>query len=60
MPRNRGRSKKAIAKNIEELIRAGHPKDQAIAIAMREANKPERDKEKKKKAMKTILQGKRV
>lgn len=33
MPLRKGISKKAREKSIEELIRAGHPPDQAAAIA---------------------------
>ncbi len=39
MPLKKGRSKTIISANIAELIRAGHARDQAIAIAMREARK---------------------
>lgn len=37
MPLMKGSSKETISKNIEELIKAGHPPDQAKAIAYREA-----------------------
>lgn len=37
MPLEKGSSKETISKNIEELIKAGHPPDQAKAIAYREA-----------------------
>ena len=33
MPLSKGVSKKVRERNIEELIRAGHPPDQAAAIA---------------------------
>ncbi len=39
MPLKSGSSKKAIPENIAELIRSGRTKDQAIAIAMRNAGK---------------------
>ncbi len=39
MPLEKGSSKKTISKNIAELIRAGHPADQAAAIAYEEAKK---------------------
>jgi len=34
MPLKKGTSKKNIAANVEELIKAGRPKNQAIAIAL--------------------------
>ena len=34
MPLVRGKSKKAISKNISELVRSGRPQRQAVAIAM--------------------------
>lgn len=39
MPLKKGRSKKVIGENIATEIKAGKPKDQAIAIAMSEAGK---------------------
>lgn len=39
MPLKKGRSKKVIGENIATEIKAGKPKDQAIAIAMRKAGK---------------------
>lgn len=38
MPLKKGTSKKNIAANVEELIKAGRPKNQAIAIALSIAN----------------------
>jgi hypothetical protein len=35
------KGKKNISRNIEELIKAGHPKDQAVAIAYSEAGERE-------------------
>lgn len=37
MPLSKGRSQETIHKNIKELIASGHPKDEAIAIAYKEA-----------------------
>lgn len=39
MPLKKGSSKKIISGNIRELIAAGHPQKQAIAIALRMAGK---------------------
>lgn len=39
MPLNKGKSKKVIGENIATEIKAGKPKDQAIAIAMSKAGK---------------------
>ena len=37
MPLQKGSSQEVISANIAELIKAGHDKDQAVAIAMKEA-----------------------
>ena len=47
MPLKRGKSKKSISYNIEELIHSGRPKKQAIAIAMEKAGKGKVSKKKK-------------
>jgi hypothetical protein len=39
MPLKSGSSKEAISHNIREMINAGHPREQAIAAAMRKAGK---------------------
>jgi hypothetical protein len=40
MPSLKGKSTQIIKSNIEELIKAGHPKDQALAAALRKAQTP--------------------
>lgn len=37
MPLKHGKSQKILSENIAELVRAGHPQDQAAAIAYKEA-----------------------
>jgi len=49
MPLKTGKSKEAVNYNIKELIDAGYPQRQAVAIAMDSAKK----KKKKKKKAKT-------
>lgn len=39
MPLKSGPSDEVVSANIKELIAAGHPKDQAVAIAMKEAGR---------------------
>ena len=39
MPLASGSSDDVVSRNIAELIRAGHPRDVAVAIAMREAGR---------------------
>lgn len=39
MPLEKGSSQEVISKNIEELVKAGHPQKQAEAIALDEARK---------------------
>jgi hypothetical protein len=43
IPLEKGSSKKVISENISELVHAGHPQQQAIAIAMKQAGKSNQD-----------------
>ncbi len=43
-PLRKGKSKKAISKNISELVRSGRPQKQSVAIAMKKAGKSRRNK----------------
>jgi len=55
-PLKKGKSKKVVGENIAAEIRAGKPKDQAVAIAMDKAGlakpKPKAKPKTKKKAKK--------
>ena len=51
MPLMNGSSNEVVSQNIRELRNAGHPEDQAIAIAMKQAGKgPKKPKNEKKAA----------
>lgn len=39
MPLTKGSSDAVVSRNIAELVRAGHPRDQAVAIAMKKAGR---------------------
>jgi len=43
-PLKKGSSKRVISENIGELIRSGRPKDQAAAIAYKQAGKSKKGK----------------
>ncbi len=42
MPLKKGKDKQTIAENIRTEIKAGKPREQAVAIAMRTAGKPKK------------------
>lgn len=46
MPLEKGSSNEVVGHNIAELRQSGHPEDQSIAIAMKEAGKSKADSEK--------------
>lgn len=48
MPLKKGKSKKVIAQNIKTEIKAGRPRNQAIAIAMAKAGKSRKKRKKRK------------
>lgn len=47
MPLKKGKGKKILASNIKELIAAGHPQKQAVAIAYSEEEESKKKKVKK-------------
>jgi len=52
MPLKKGYSKKTIGENISEMIKAGHPKKQAIAASLSQARKSAKKAGKKSVAKK--------
>lgn len=48
MPLLGGKSDSVVSQNIAELIRSGHPRDQAVAIAMDQAGRSRRKKKRKR------------
>jgi len=51
-PLREGKSRKVISENIAEMIRAGHPSDQASAAAYEKAGKGRRARRRSKKSRK--------
>jgi hypothetical protein len=48
MPLINGKSRKTVSKNIKELIKAGHPQKQSVAIALKEVDMAKKNKKKMK------------
>lgn len=44
MPLKKGKSNAIVKANIEELIMAGYPRNQAVAIALKKAGKSKKKK----------------
>ena len=44
MPLKKGKSSKVISQNVREMVKAGRPRKQAVAAAMRKAGKPRKGK----------------
>ena len=47
MPLKKGKSREAIAENIAEMIRSGHPREQAAAAAYSNARKSKKKRKKR-------------
>lgn len=49
MPLKKGKSKETISKNIKEMVKSGHPQNQAVAASLNQARKSGAKIPKKKK-----------
>ena len=49
MPLTKGKSKKAIANNIRELMESGRPQGQAVAISLETARRVQGERKKRKR-----------
>jgi hypothetical protein len=43
-PLKKGKSKRVVSENIEELIRSGRPRDQAVAISLETARRVQEER----------------
>lgn len=57
MPLKRGHDDATVAANIREMVKAGHPKDQAVAAAMRMKRESEANKHRHGREMNTRMRG---
>lgn len=55
MPLKKGKTPKIISENIRELIHSGHPQKQAVAIALSEARRCGKKRQKRKVKKKFFL-----
>ena len=46
MPLVKGTGQKAVSANIRKMLKEGYPRDQSIAIALRQAGAPKKPKKK--------------
>jgi len=54
VPLKRGSSQAIVSENIREMIKSGHPKDQAVAAALSQARKSASGKKKFPKLKKAL------
>ena len=54
MPLKKGSSRAVVSENIREMIKSGHPKDQAVAAALSQARKSASGKKKFPKLKKAL------
>ncbi len=49
MPLKSGKSRKVVSENISEMVKSGHPRNQAIAASLNKAGLSKKKKKVKKK-----------